>query len=108
MPCLRTLPRNSAPNLSFFLSTSPNTLPKVLPRLLLATLSKAHDIREVIAKYDSNYLAVSSDEAYLNITTYVAENHLEPAEVVTQLRAEIFEKTQITVSAGLAASIFLL
>jgi len=107
VPCPHTLPRNSAPNLFFFLSTSRNTLPKVLPNLLPETLRKAHEIREVIAKYDPNYLAASLDEAYLNITAYVAENQLEPAEVVTQLRAEIFEKTQITTSAGLAASIFL-
>jgi DNA polymerase kappa len=70
-----------------------------------ARLIEAHEIREVIAKYDPNYMAASLDEAYLNITAYVTDNNLDPSEAVTQLRAEIFEKTQITTSAGLAASI---
>jgi hypothetical protein len=71
----------------------------------LPILTKAHEIREVIAKYDPNYMSASLDEAYLNITGYVAENSLDPAEVVTLLRAEIFENTGITTSAGLGASI---
>lgn len=50
-------------------------------------------------------MAASLDEAYLNMTAYLAEHNLDPAEAVTQLRAEIFEKTEITTSAGLAASI---
>lgn len=50
-------------------------------------------------------MAASLDEAYLNITAYVTDNNVDPSEAVTQLRAEIVEKTQITTSAGLAASI---
>ena len=65
----------------------------------------AHEIREVIAKYDPNYMAASLDEAYLNMTSYIRDHDLTPAEAVTQLRAEIFEKTKITTSAGLGASI---
>jgi len=64
----------------------------------------AHEIREVIAKYDPNYMAASLDEAYLNMTSYIREHDLTPTEAVTQLRAEIFEKTKITTSAGLGAS----
>jgi DNA polymerase kappa len=49
-------------------------------------------------------MAASLDEAYLNITTYVNEHDISPEETITQLRAEIFEKTKITTSAGLGAS----
>ena len=66
---------------------------------------KAKEIREVIAKYDPNYMSASLDEAYLNITSYIREQNVTPTEAVTQLRAEIFEKTKITTSAGLGASI---
>jgi DNA polymerase kappa len=49
-------------------------------------------------------MAASLDEAYLNITSYVKENDISPIDAITQLRAEIFEKTKITTSAGLGAS----
>jgi DNA polymerase kappa len=49
-------------------------------------------------------MAASLDEAYLNLTSYIHEHNLSPTEAVTQLRAEIFEKTGITTSAGLGAS----
>jgi DNA polymerase kappa len=49
-------------------------------------------------------MAASLDEAYLNITSYVKENAISPVDAITQLRAEIFEKTKITTSAGLGAS----
>jgi hypothetical protein len=49
-------------------------------------------------------MAASLDEAYLNMTSYIREHNLDPAEAVSQLRAEIFEKTKITTSAGLGAS----
>ena len=72
--------------------------------ILINRLSQAREIREVIAKYDPNYMAASLDEAYLNVTSYIREHNLQPTEVVSQLRAEIFEKTKITTSAGLGAS----
>ena len=49
-------------------------------------------------------MAASLDEAYLNMTSYIQENNLDPTEAISQLRAEIFEKTKITTSAGLGAS----
>ena len=66
---------------------------------------KAKEIREVIAKYDPNYMSASLDEAFLNMTSYIREHNVTPTEAVPQLRAEIFEKTKITTSAGLGASI---
>jgi nucleotidyltransferase/DNA polymerase involved in DNA repair len=68
-------------------------------------LTTAREIREVIAKYDPRYMSASLDEAYLNMTSYIQEHNLTPAEAVQQLRTEIFEKTKITTSAGCAASI---
>jgi len=50
-------------------------------------------------------MAASLDEAYLNMTSYIQEHNLTPAEAVKQLRADIFEQTKITTSAGCAASI---
>src|SRR5437762_1565243 len=68
---------------------------------LLVVLIEAKEIREVIVKYDPNYMAASLDEAYLNMTSYIRDHNLTPTEAATQLRAEIFEKTKITTSAGL-------
>jgi len=70
----------------------------------MLSLIVAKEIREVIAQYDPNYMAASLDEAYLNMTNYIQEHDINPEEAVTQLRAEIFEKTKITTSAGLGAS----
>ena len=75
---------------------------------LLVVLIEAKEIREVIVKYDPNYMAASLDEAYLNMTSYIRDHNLTPTEAATQLRAEIFEKTKITTSAGLGASTSLL
>lgn len=58
----------------------------------------------MIANYDPNYMAASLDEAYLNMTKYIQEHDISPEEAVSQLRAEIFDKTKITTSAGLGAS----
>ena len=85
----------------------PLNFPKYIAKgspTLGSVLIKAREIREVIAKYDPNYMAASLDEAYLNMTAYIRDHDLTPTEAVTQLRAEIFEKTKITTSAGLGAS----
>lgn len=90
-------------------------------------IKKAEEIREVLAKYDERYEAGSNDEAFLNITkVYHAvfsllshhkqevnnyfldrqymEGHPEITvdEVVEQIRAEVFERSKISVSAGIA------
>lgn len=66
--------------------------------------AKAREVREILAEYDSRYESASIDEAYLNITEYCFENNLEPAEAIEKMRREIFQKTSITVSAGIAAN----
>lgn len=66
--------------------------------------AKAHEIRDILADYDPNFESASCDEAYLNITEYCAQHGMTAEEAVQQLRDEVHEKTQITVSAGIAAN----
>ncbi|KAK4097102.1 DNA/RNA polymerase [Parathielavia hyrcaniae] len=83
---------------------------KLCPELIFLPINfdkynaKAAEVREVLADYDPRFESASIDEAYLNITEYCAEHDMDPADVVEQMRAEIHEKTQVTVSAGIAAN----
>ncbi|KAK3291824.1 uncharacterized protein B0H64DRAFT_478004 [Chaetomium fimeti] len=83
---------------------------KLCPELILLPLNfdkynaKAAEVREVLAEYDPRFESASIDEAYLNITEYCVEHDMDPADVVSQLRNEVHEKTHITVSAGIAAN----
>ncbi|KAI0190804.1 impB/mucB/samB family protein [Astrocystis sublimbata] len=83
---------------------------KICPQLLLVRpnfekyTAKAHEIRDILADYDPQFESVSIDEAYLNITEYCAQHHMTAEEAVQQMRDEIHEKTQVTVSAGIAAN----
>lgn len=72
----------------------------------------------VFARYDPGYAAMSLDEAYLDITDFLANDHnlRLPDElksrthaelVVEDIRAEIFADTQLTASAGIAPNTFL-
>ncbi|KAL5465117.1 hypothetical protein PMIN06_000855 [Paraphaeosphaeria minitans] len=83
---------------------------KLCPQLICVPMNfakytaKAEEVRAVLALYDARFESASCDEAYLNITQYCQDHHMEPEEVVSQLRAEVHEKTKITVSAGIAAN----
>ncbi|KAI2615978.1 DNA/RNA polymerase [Hypoxylon sp. NC1633] len=83
---------------------------KLCPDLLLLPLnfdkytSKASEVRHVLARYDERFESASIDEAYLNITGYCLEHHMDPEAVVQQMRDEIHQLTHITVSAGIAAN----
>ncbi|KAF7714005.1 Uncharacterized protein PECH_000548 [Penicillium ucsense] len=83
---------------------------KLCPQLTLISsnyekyTAKAKEIREILAHYDPLFESASIDEAYLNITAYCSENELSPAEAVERMRAEILEKTKVSVSAGIAAN----
>jgi DNA polymerase kappa len=83
---------------------------KLCPELILIPLNfdkynaKAAEIREILADYDPRFESASIDEAYLNITGYCAEHDMGPADVVSQMRSEVHEKTHVTVSAGIAAN----
>ncbi|KFG82625.1 putative DNA-directed polymerase kappa [Metarhizium anisopliae] len=83
---------------------------KLCPSLILIKPSfpkytaKAQEIREILADYDPRFESASIDEAYLNITEYCHDKDATPAEVIEQMRREIYQKTDITVSAGIAAN----
>ncbi|KAK3305462.1 uncharacterized protein B0T15DRAFT_396338 [Chaetomium strumarium] len=83
---------------------------QLCPELIVLPLNfdkynaKAAEVREILADYDPRFESASIDEAYLNITEYCANHDMEPADVVSQMRREIHEKTLITVSAGIAAN----
>ena len=83
---------------------------KLCPQLICLPLNfekytaKAQEVREILADYDPRFESASIDEAYLNVTEYCQEKHMDPEEVVSQLRNEVAEKTKITISAGIAAN----
>ncbi|KAF5491444.1 DNA polymerase kappa [Colletotrichum siamense] len=66
--------------------------------------AKAHEVRAVLVEYDPRFESASIDEAYLNITEYCTEKGISPADAVQQMRREVYERTNITVSAGIAAN----
>eukprot|EP00124_Ichthyophonus_hoferi_P003807 Ihof_evm4s357 gene=Ihof_evmTU4s357 len=61
-------------------------------------------VGEILAKYDPDYEATSLDEAYLDITDYIIHSAQSAEEVVTEIRRKVEEKTQLTMSAGIAAN----
>ncbi|BCS23195.1 Y-family DNA polymerase [Aspergillus puulaauensis] len=75
-----------------------------LPQNYEKYTAKAQEIRAIIAQYDPQFESASIDEAYLNITAYCNENQLDPGQAVGRMRAEILERTKISVSAGIAAN----
>ncbi|PBP26755.1 impB/mucB/samB family protein [Diplocarpon rosae] len=83
---------------------------KLCPQLIQIPLNfdkytaKAQEVREIIVDYDSRFESASIDEAYLNITEYCVKHDISPWEAVQQLRREVYEKTKITISAGIAAN----
>ncbi|KAF2741914.1 DNA polymerase kappa [Sporormia fimetaria CBS 119925] len=83
---------------------------KLCPQLICLPLNfekytaKAHEVRAVLAGYDPRFESASVDEAYLNLTQYCCDHNMAPADAVHQLRAEVHEKSKITVSAGIAAN----
>lgn len=83
---------------------------KLCPQLIQIPMNfekytaKAQEVRKVIAQYDARFESASIDEAYLNITQYCQDKDIDPREAVEQIRREVHEKTQITVSAGIAAN----
>lgn len=83
---------------------------KLCPNLICLPLNfekytaKAQEVREILVEYDPRFESASIDEAYLNITQYCEEKHMDPEDAVSQLRNEVSEKTKITISAGIAAN----
>ena len=83
---------------------------KLCPQLIQIPLNfdkytaKAQEVREILVEYDPRFESASIDEAYLNITDYCENNHIDPEDAVEQMRGEVHEKTKITISAGIAAN----
>ncbi|KAI9797060.1 MAG: hypothetical protein M1833_005665 [Piccolia ochrophora] len=65
-------------------------------------IAKAQEVRAVLADYDARFESASIDEAYLNITKYCEDTQMDPEAAITQLRDEVYQKTKITISAGIA------
>ncbi|KAK4509217.1 uncharacterized protein ATC70_007567 [Mucor velutinosus] len=83
---------------------------KLCPELVLIPLhfpkyrEASNKVRAVFQKYDPNFVPMSLDEAYLNLTEYLKTTDLTPVQLVEQIRSEIFEATQLTASAGIACN----
>lgn len=83
---------------------------KLCPQLIHLPLnfskytSKAAEVRAVLEQYDPRFESASIDEAYLNLTQYCEEHSMEPEDAVSQMRAQVFQETKITISAGIAAN----
>ncbi|KAI9144034.1 hypothetical protein BKA69DRAFT_1057838 [Paraphysoderma sedebokerense] len=85
---------------------------KLCPQLILVPLhfdkyrEASSQVRSVLAKYDPQFSPASLDEAYLDITGYLSTqgNGKTPEQVIRELRAEVFELTKLTCSAGIAAN----
>ncbi|KEF62212.1 DNA polymerase kappa subunit [Exophiala aquamarina CBS 119918] len=81
---------------------------KLCPELICLPLNfdkytaKAKEVRAIFAEYDPRFESSSIDEAYLNITEYCENHHLDPEAAIQQLRNEVHEKCKITISAGIA------
>ncbi|KAK6528990.1 hypothetical protein TWF694_004214 [Orbilia ellipsospora] len=81
---------------------------KLCPQLVFLPLNfakytaKAKQVRQVLARYDERFEAASCDEAYLNITKYLEKHEMTAEEAVEKMRREVFEFSDITVSAGIA------
>ena len=63
--------------------------------------AKAKEIQAIMEVYDPTFESASIDEAYLNITAYCVENQMDPEEAIQRMRAEVLDKTQVSVSAGI-------
>lgn len=83
---------------------------KLCPELIHLPLNfekytaKAKEVRAVLEQYDPRFESASIDEAYLNITQYCEDHQMDPEEAVSQMRAQVFTETKITISAGIAAN----
>lgn len=83
---------------------------KLCPQLIMIKpnfdkyTAKAREVRSVLVEYDPRFESASIDEAYLNITEYCEQHEMDPAKAVEKMRAEVFEASKITVSAGIAAN----
>ncbi|THH16729.1 hypothetical protein EW146_g3950 [Bondarzewia mesenterica] len=75
---------------------------KLCPELTIVPINMSRysemskKVMNIFRQYDSNLLAASVDEAYLNITAYCAEHSLDPEECVRKMRQQVVDETQLT------------
>ncbi|KAI8150340.1 hypothetical protein BJV82DRAFT_548937 [Fennellomyces sp. T-0311] len=77
---------------------------KIIPLHFDKYRAASSKVRAIFMKYDPNFAPMSLDEAYLNLTNYMTEHNMTAPAVVQQIRDEIFQDTQLTASAGVAAN----
>lgn len=70
-------------------------------------VAASHKVMAVFERYDENLAQASLDEAYLDITDYLEQHSGSIDEVVQQLRDEVRNETQLTVSVGIAPNTML-
>ncbi|KAG2182457.1 hypothetical protein INT43_007387 [Umbelopsis isabellina] len=77
---------------------------KIIPLNFTKYRAASQKVRAVFERYDPHFCPMSLDEAYLNITNFLASTTKTPAEVVQEIRDRICEETGLTASAGIAAN----
>ncbi|CAG7828032.1 unnamed protein product [Allacma fusca] len=86
---------------------------KLCPQLIIVPCNfdkykaVSRQVQNILKIYDPDFSSISLDEAYLDITNYVETSGKSPEEIVQEMRAKIFEETQLTASAGIASNGFL-
>lgn len=82
---------------------------KLCPDLLIVPTDFASYRREaatahsIAARYDPNFVSLGLDELTMDVTDYLKEfPYLTPAQVATDFRDEVFAKTQLSCSGGIA------
>ncbi|KAM3586324.1 hypothetical protein VKS41_002847 [Umbelopsis sp. WA50703] len=77
---------------------------KIIPLNFAKYRAASEKVRAIFEHYDPHFCPMSLDEAYLNITNFLASTTKSPAEVVQEIRNRIREETGLTASAGIAAN----
>ena len=86
---------------------------KLCPHLILvkpnykAYKEASRKVCIILSQYDVNYVSVSLDEAYLNLTTYLEHNNIcikDRGMIVKEIRDKIYKATNLTASAGIASN----
>ena len=70
-------------------------------------VAASQKVMAVFEQYDENLAKASLDEAYLDITDYVEQQGGTIEQVVQQLRQQVRDETQLTVSVGIAPNTML-
>ncbi|EPQ29416.1 uncharacterized protein PFL1_03171 [Pseudozyma flocculosa PF-1] len=67
----------------------------------------SQQVMAIFEEYDENLAKASLDEAYLDLTDYLEQDGCSVEDVVEHLRAQVKERTQLTVSVGIAPNTML-